>query len=276
MINLGRINKLKINRFVEFGAYLDAGNDVEILLPQKYITEDMEKDSEVEVFVYNDSEDRLVAVTEMPKAMVGDFALLRVAQVNPTGAFMDWGLPKEILVPFREQKVRMQPGRWYIVYIYVDDNSQRIVASAKLDKFLDNTIPEYKPNDTVDVLITRRTELGYKVIINHLHWGMIYHNQIFQEINIGEHHTAHVKGIRRDGKIDLVLGDHTKNRAMNIGEKIVEFLQINNGSMTINDKTDPEIIRRTFSCSKKDFKKAVGMLLKKKEISIHEEKIILN
>ena len=276
MINLGKINKLKINRFVEFGAYLNAGTDVEILLPQKYITEDMEKDSEVDVFIYNDSEDRLVAVTENPKAMVGEFALLRVAQVNPTGAFMDWGLPKEILVPFREQKVRMQPGRWYIVYIYVDDNSQRIVASAKLDKFLDNTIPDYEPNQTVDILITKHTELGYKVIINNLHWGMIYHNQIFCELNIGEHHTAHIKGIRRDGKIDLVLGDRTKNRAMNIGDKILEFLEISNGTMNINDKTDSEIIKATFACSKKDFKKAVGMLLKKKIISFQDEKIVLN
>ena len=141
MVQIGKINTLKVNRFVDFGAFLEAGDGIEILLPKRYLTEGVKEGDEIDVFVYNDSEDRLVAVTDRPKAMVGEFALLRVSQVNATGAFLDWGLPKELLVPFREQKVRMEQGRYYVVYIYLDDNTKRIVASAKLDKFVDNTIP---------------------------------------------------------------------------------------------------------------------------------------
>ena len=275
MVQIGKINTLKVNRFVDFGAFLEAGDGIEILLPKRYLTEGVKEGDEIDVFVYNDSEDRLVAVTDRPKAMVGEFALLRVSQVNATGAFLDWGLPKELLVPFREQKVRMEQGRYYVVYIYLDDNTKRIVASAKLDKFVDNTIPHYRTDELVDVLIAKRTDLGYRVIINNLHWGMIYHNEVFAEINIGEHHQARVKTIRRDGKIDLLLGTKAKSRTADLAERLVEHMRANGGSMHITDASTPEEIRAYFKCSKRDFKQAIGHLFKKNRIDIQPDAITL-
>lgn len=275
MIEIGKINKLKIIKFLDFGAYLDAGNEVEILLPKRYVTEEMKEGDEVEVFIYTDSEDRLVAVTDRPYAMVNDFALLRVAQVNRMGAFLEWGLPKDLLVPFREQKVTMEAGRSYLVYIFVDDNSKRIVASAKIDKFLDNTLPKYKVGDKVDVIIAKETELGYKVIIDSLFSGLIYRNQTFTHVNIGEHHKGQISNIRRDGKIDVILGEGCKERIPSLSDKLVNFMQENNNEMSFTDKSDPEEIKAVFECSKKDFKKAIGHLFKEKIIEILPEKIIL-
>lgn len=275
MIEIGKINKLPIAKFVDFGAYLDAGNDVEILMPRRYVTEDMKEGDVVDVFIYTDSEDRLVATTENPKAMVGDFAFLRVVAVNSVGAFMDWGLLKDILVPFREQKVRMEKDRYYVVYIYLDDNTKRVVASAKLDKFLDNRDPAYQPEDEVEILIVKKTDLGYKVIIDNLFSGMIYHNEIFGDINIGERHKAFIKNVRPDGKIDVTLGNKAKERCADVSDDIISFLKDNNGEMRYNDKSSPEDIKEIFHCSKKDFKKAIGGLLKNKKISLVENGVKL-
>lgn len=263
MLEIGKLNTLKINRFTDFGAYLDAGNGVEILLPKRYLTSEMHAGDELEVFVFNDSEDRLVAVTDRPKAMVGEFAFLQVKQVNEIGAFMDWGLPKDLLVPFREQGVRMQPKRWYIVYIYLDDNSKRIAASAKLDKFLGNKLTHYKAGDVVDIIVAKRTELGYKCIIDGVEWGLLFHNELFTELNIGEHHTARIKAVRPSGKIDLVYGGKNRDRASDVADHIMGMLRANRGRIPFCDKSTPEEIQATFSCSKKDFKKALGMLYKR-------------
>ncbi|MDD2960937.1 MAG: S1-like domain-containing RNA-binding protein [Muribaculaceae bacterium] len=275
MVEIGKYNKLPILKFVDFGAYLDAGNGIEILLPLRYVDDNMSIGDEVDVFIYNDSEDRLVAVTDTPIGVVGEFAFLKVSQVNSIGAFLDWGLPKDLLVPFREQKVRMEKGRYYLVYIYLDDNTKRIVASAKLDKFLDNTIAKYEIGETVDIIINKRTDLGYKVIINNLHWGMIYHNEIFTDINIGEHHTAHVKSVRDDGKIDLVLGAKCKERTNSLSDSLLEYMCERDNFMPFNDSSSPEDIRNTFNCSKKDFKKAIGHLLKKDKIAITDNGTII-
>lgn len=275
MVEIGKFNELSIVKFVDFGAYLDGGNGVEILLPQKYVTSDMKVGDEIKVFIYNDSEDRLVAVTEEPKAIVGDFAFLQVSEVNQVGAFLEWGLPKDLLVPFREQKVRMEKGRYYIVYVYVDDNSKRIVASAKLDKFLDNTLPQYKDGDMVNILVTKKTDLGYKVIVDNLFWGMIYHNEIFSPVNIGEHHQGHVKNIRSDGKIDILLGSKNKERVSDLTQILTSYMKEHDDCMPFNDASSPDDIKEIFHCSKKDFKKAIGQLLKKGEIEIHESGISL-
>ena len=259
-IELGKINTLVVKRYVDFGLYLSAqDDDIEVLMPRRYTSRDMRVGDLVDVFVYNDSEDRMVATTEKPYAKVGEFALLRVNSVSGVGAFLDWGLMKDLLVPFREQKMRMIKGRSYSVYVYVDDASDRIVASAKIDKFLDNKIPSFKPYEEVDILVVQRTDLGYKVIVNNLFSGMIYHNQIFQEINIGDKMKAHIKALRPDGKIDVIIGSSEKNRVHELADSILSFMSRNHGEMRITDASSPDEIKAIFQCSKKDFKKALGV-----------------
>lgn len=268
MLQIGKINELEITHRVDFGLYLDGGEEGEILLPLRYATRDMRPGDKISVFIYRDSEDRLIATTEKPYAQVGEFAFLRVKATNNVGAFLDWGLPKDLLVPFREQKVRMTPGRSYTVYVYLDDETQRIVASAKLQKFLDNKIPDVKPGDEVKARIYQRTELGYKVIVNDLFSGLIYHNEIFSEVNIGELHYATVRTVRSDGKLDLVLGKSTHNRVNDLADDILDYLEECGGKMNLSDSSSPEEIRETFQCSKKDFKKALGALFKARQIVI--------
>ena len=268
-MKIGQYNKLMINRFVDFGAYLIDDEDNEVLLPKRYLTGDEELDDWIEVFVYNDSENRPVATTEHPRATVGEFCLMRVKSVNAIGAFLEWGLvAKDLLVPFREQRVRMQAGRSYIVYVYLDENSGRIVASAKLDKFLGDSLPDYYHRQKVDALIVQQQEIGYRVIIDGKHWGMIYNNEIYNPVNIGEHHMAFVKQVRDDGKIDVTLAKIEKMRVDDVASEILKYLKHNGGSMTLNDKSAPDDIMRTFNCSKKDFKKALGQLYKQHRITL--------
>ncbi len=276
MLQIGKFNELEITHRVDFGLYLDGGEEGEILLPLRYATQDMKPGDKINAFIYRDSEDRLIATTEKPYAHVGDFAFLRVNATNNVGAFLDWGLPKDLLVPFREQKVRMVPGRSYTVYVYLDDETQRIVASAKLQKFLDNKIPDIKAGDEVKARIYQRTELGYKVIVNDLFSGLIYHNEIFSEVNIGELHHATVKTVRADGKIDLVLGKSTRNRVNDLADDILDYIEECGGRISLNDSSSPEEIRETFQCSKKDFKKAIGALFKAKQIVIENDGISLS
>ncbi len=276
MLQIGKFNELEITHRVDFGLYLDGGEEGEILLPLRYATQDMKPGDKINTFIYRDSEDRLIATTEKPYAQVGDFAFLRVNATNNVGAFLDWGLPKDLLVPFREQKVRMVPGRSYTVYVYLDDETQRIVASAKLQKFLDNKIPDIKAGDEVKARIYQRTELGYKVIVNDLFSGLIYHNEIFSEVNIGELHHATVKTVRADGKIDLVLGKSTRNRVNDLADDILDYIEECGGRISLNDSSSPEEIRETFQCSKKDFKKAIGALFKAKQIVIENDGIRLS
>lgn len=275
MAEIGKNNLLTVARREEYGLYLKDENGNEILLPNRYVTDDMAIGDEIEVFVYTDSEDRPVATTERPFAQVGDFALLRVKSVNSVGAFLDWGLMKDLLVPFREQKVRMAAGRSYIVYVYLDDESQRVVASAKLDKFLDNKIPQYKFRQKVDILVVQRTDLGYKVIVDNLFWGMIYHNEIYQDVNIGDRYVAFIKNVRSDGKIDIKLGDREVKRVKSLADTIIEYIAENGGSISITDKSSPDLIREVFSCSKKDYKKTLGFLYKAKKILIAPDAIKL-
>lgn len=271
MIEIGKYNDLRVNRFVDFGLYLIDDEANEVLLPKRYLTGEEQIDDMLHVFVYNDSENRPVATTETPYAVVGDFALMRVNQVNQVGAFLDWGLVnKELLVPFREQRVRMQAGRSYIVYVYIDDATKRIVASAKLNKFLDNKMPRFYHHQKVDVLVVQRTELGYKVIVDNLFWGLLYSNEIYGDINIGDRRTGFIKQVRDDGKIDVTLEKIEKVRVDDLGEVIENYLKKHGGEMTLNDKSDPKDIMDTFNCSKKDFKKALGLLYKQKKVTLGE------
>ncbi len=275
MAQLGKVNTLKIARKTDFGLYLEDNDGNEILLPKRYVTNDMQIGDDIEAFIYKDSEDRIVATTETPKAQVGEFALLKVVATNKMGAFLDWGLQKDILVPFREQKMRMEIGRSYVVYVYVDYNSDRIVASAKLDKFLDNRPAEYNQGDAVNIIVVQQTDLGYKVIIDNLHSGMIYHNEIFKDVKIGDRLDAFIKNVREDGKIDVTLADRADRRTLELADKVLMYLMKNNRRMPITDKSSPEAIKAIFECSKKDFKKAIGHLYKKKLIMLLDTETVM-
>ena len=268
-MKIGEYNNLRINRMVDFGAYLIDEDTHEVLLPKRYLTPEMKVGDNIKVFVYNDSENRPVATTETPHAVVGDFALMRVKAVNKVGAFLDWGLAaKDLLVPFSEQRVDMQAGRSYIVRVYLDPASQRIVASAKIAKFLNQSEPEYYHREKVDVLVVQRSDLGYRVIINNAHWGQIYQNETYQDVNIGDRFTAFVKQVRPDGKIDVTLAKIEKMRVDDLADRILDYLSAHNGEMALTDKSDPEEINKTFNCSKKDFKKALGLLYKQQKVTL--------
>lgn len=271
MIEIGKYQELEIRRFVEFGAYLGVpGEREEVLIPARYLTEDDGPGERIKVFVYKDSEDRPVATREKPFATVGQFAYLEVKAVNDTGAFLDWGLQKDLLVPYSEQKVRMRRGGIYLVYVYLDQASGRVVASAKIDKFLGNAYPDYKPGQAVDALVIEHTEIGYKVIVDNKHRGMIYANEIFHPIELEENICAYVKHVREDGKIDLTLNDKAEKRTAALADRILAYLGSEN-AMPLSDKMPPEHIEMLFGTSKKDFKKAVGHLYKNRKIAMAED-----
>lgn len=267
---------LKVNRFVDFGCYLGDEDGREVLLPKRYLTGNEQEGDEMEVFVYNDSENRPVATTEKPLAVVGDFALMRVKAVNSVGAFLEWGLSaKDLLVPFREQRVDMKAGRSYIVYVYLDNATNRIVASAKLDKFLDNRMPHYYHRQKVDLLVVQRTELGYKVIVNDLHWGMIYKSETYKDVNVGERCVGYIKQVRPDGKIDVTLEKIERMRVDDLSTAVLDYIKAHGGTIAITDKSTPEEIRNAFQCSKKDYKKALGQLYRERKVLLSPEKVTL-
>lgn len=275
MIKLGHNNKLRVGRFVDFGAYLTDDEGAEILLPARYVSDDLAVGDEIDVFVYKDSEDRPVATTDVPYVEVGQFAFLQVVAVNKVGAFLDWGLPKDLLVPFSEQKARMQQGGIYLVYVYLDNESGRIVASAKVEKYLGNLIPDYKPGQRVEALVWEHTPIGYKVIVENLFQGMLYQNELYRPVEIEETVDAYVKMVRPDGKIDLTLGDKAVNRVRELSDEIMERLKNSGGSLPYGDKSSPDDIKAEFKCSKRDFKQAIGRLYKEHRIVIEDDNIAL-
>jgi uncharacterized protein len=270
MAVIGKKNNLKIVKELSFGMYLDGGEHGEILIPTRYIPKNCKVDDWIDVFLYLDSDDRLIATTETPYAMVDDFALLKVVSVNAVGAFLDWGLSKDLLVPFREQKQTMREGQWCMVKVYFDKNSKRIVASAKLDTFLDNLPPDYTEGQEVDLIICNQTDLGYKAIINNLHWGMLYKNEVFQPLERGQRIKGFIKRIREDEKIDLSMEKPGYGKVDDITEKILGYLRANNGFMPVTDKSSPEVIYQLLGISKKAYKMTVGNLYKKGYISLED------
>lgn len=275
MLQIGNYNTLRIIKLVSFGVYLDGGDGKEILLPTRYVPKGAKVDDGVQVFIYHDNEGRLIATTLHPKAVVGEFAFMRVKSVNSTGAFLDWGLMKDLLVPFKEQKMAMREGKWYLVYVHLDHLTGRIVASARVEKFLGNVPPEYESNQEVDLLVADDTEIGYKVIVNDLHWGMIYHNQVFQRLEKGERLKGYVKGVREDDKLDISLQPLGYQKVDGISQRILEALQMKDGYLPVHDKSDPEEIYSLFRCSKKAFKQAIGSLYKQHRIRIEADGIRL-
>jgi predicted RNA-binding protein (virulence factor B family) len=275
MIKIGKYNNLKIVKKVDFGYYLDGENFGEILLPQKYALENIEIDNFIDVFIYSDSDDRLIATTETPLAQVDDIALLKVVSVNQVGAFLNWGLIKDLLVPFSEQKQKMEEGRQYIVKVYLDEKTNRIVATAKIDRFLDLTEPDVYEGEQVEIMVYSQTDLGYKVIINNAFWGVLYENEIFRNISRGEKHIAFIKKIREDKKIDVTLDKPGFEKIDTLTETILLKLNDNNGFLSVTDKSSSEKISEIFGVSKKTYKKAIGALYKKRLIELTENGIRL-
>jgi predicted RNA-binding protein (virulence factor B family) len=273
MVETGKLNKLKVIKKLDFGVYLQGDDLNEILLPRRYVPENCDYDDEIEVFIYLDSEDRIIATTEKPYAMVGDFAALRVVAAGSVGAFVDWGLQKDLLIPFREQKQKMIEGETYVVYVYVDDKTNRIVGSSKLDRFLNTSTGVYQEGQPVDLLICQRTDMGYKAIINNAHLGMLYKGEVFQAFEVGDKTRGFIAKVREDGKIDLILHKPGYEKIDDISKLILDKLKNSGGYIEVTDKSPSEMIYEMFGISKKTFKKAIGALYKERQIKIEEKGI---
>lgn len=274
MIKVGTYNELKIVKEVDFGLYLDAGHELgEVLLPKRYVTESMQIGQIISVFLYFDSEDRLIATTQHVKAKAGEFASLKVVDTNRAGAFLDWGLPKDLLVPFNQQKVAMKKGLGYIVYVYQDEISERLLASSKLDRFLDKVPASYKVGEKVDLLIADRTDIGFKAIINNLHWGVIFESDVFGDLGIGKKCKGYIRRIREDGKIDLSLTQTGYAKMDGLSDRILLTMRQHDGFLPLSDKSTPEQIAKILKMSKGNFKKAIGQLYKNGDIVIADNGI---
>ena len=274
MVSIGQIVELEVVKAVEFGFYLDAKDLGEVLLPLKYAPSDLVEGDTIEVFLYLDSAGRPVATNQEPKAVVGEFAYLKVVDTSAVGAFLDWGLDKDVLVPFAEQHKPMEPGHSYLVYIYIGIDG-RIIASSKIDKFLDDEKPHnFKPQQAVNLIIANSTELGYKAIINHSHWGVLYKNEVHQRLSFGQSVKGFIKRVRPDGRIDLSLqgGQETRDKYDKI---ILNYLRKQNGFAPVHDKSDPQLISDLFGMSKGAFKRAIGGLYRQRIISIDKDGIRL-
>jgi len=275
MTEIGKINHLYVVKEVDFGIYLDGGDLGEILMPKRYVPEGTQPEDTIEAFIYLDSEDRLVATTEKPLAMVDEFALLEVVSVTQVGAFLNWGLPKDLFVPFREQRQPMEEGKKYLVFVYLDTNTKRIAASSKIEQYLDNIPVDYDNDEEVDLIIVNETDLGYNAIIDNSHFGILYKNEVFQPLNPGDRVQGYIKKIRTDGKIDLRLEKIGYEKITTFVDRIIGELQKNNGFLPLTDKSSPEEIYKTFKISKKNFKVAIGALYKKRFIALEENGIKL-
>ena len=269
MIEIGQYNELKILRKTSIGLFLGDGNDNEVLLPNKYCPEKFNIDDDISVFVYLDNEGRKIATNLTPKILLHEFALLKVTAVTDVGTFVDWGMEKELMVPFREQRQKMEEGRWYIVFLDIDRKTNRLIASNKIEKFLNNENLDFQNGDEVDILIWKKTDMGFSVIVNYAHAGLIFENEIFQELNIGDKLKGFVKKMRDDNKIDISLQQigYTKFNDTN-SAAIYGALMKNKGFLPITDKSSPDEIYSQFKMSKKAFKKALGALYKERRIEI--------
>ncbi len=272
---IGKYNTLNIVAITDNGVYLNGGELGEILLPNRFVPDDSQVGNSIEVFLFNDSADRLVATTEKALGQVGEFVSLKVVQINKMGAFLDWGLPKDLLVPYNQQHTAMEEGKYYLVRIYLDQHTDRIAASSKLDKFIDIWPAEYQQGDKVKLIIGGKTDLGFKAIINDLHWGLLYDNEIFQPLRIGKKIDGYIKQVREDGRLDLLLTRGSKNKVNSFADKLLAHLEKNNGFSPLHDKSTPELIQRTLGVSKKTFKATVGNLMKNGKLTIEKDGIRL-
>jgi predicted RNA-binding protein (virulence factor B family) len=275
MIKPGLHHTLKVVRDSEQGYYLTKDEEEAVLLLNKYIPENTQIGDELEVFVYTDSEGRPIATTLRPQITLHEFGYLKVTSVTKFGAFVDWGIAKELLVPYKEQEKKLKEGQYAIVYLYYDDTSKRLAGSSKIRKYFDKEQINLKPGEETEGLVYDENEPGYKIIVNNLYDGIIYKNEVFQPIHIGDKLTAYVKKIREDGKIDLQLQPPGYKKVAPNTEIIIQLLKDNNGWLPLNDKSSPEEIKEKLSMSKKTFKKVIGDLYKNRLIEIKKDGISL-
>jgi len=277
MALVGRYNSLQVVKHTNFGLYLDGAQDGEILLPNRYVPKDIPSEDEdwLNVFIYLDSDDKLIATTEKPKVQVGEFASLKVVEVNSIGIFLDWGLPKDLLLPYSEEKRPLKAGDYCVVHVYLDKHTRRITATSRLDRYLDKAPANYTVGQEVDLLVAEETAMGFKAIINNKHWGLIHKNEVFKFLRSGKQEKGFIKELRSDGNISLSLQPVGEQLATGLNAKILEKLRDNNGVLPVSDKSDPQVISNLFGVSKGNFKKAIGALYKQGEIVIHADRIEL-
>ena len=277
MLKLGQYNTLTVTKEVDFGLYLDGGNEGDILLPKKYVPAGTKVGDQLRVFIYLDQEERTIATTEEPFAQVGEFAYLECTWVNQYGAFLNWGLTKDLFCPFREQKKRMEIGKKYIVYIHVDKQTYRIVASAKVEHFLQTITPivPIAPIAPINLLVWQKTDLGFKVIVDNQYAGLIYENEIFQPIHTGDRLNGYIKTIRPDGKLDITLQPTGRKQTKDFAQTLLEWLQQHDGHCPLGDKSDADDIKELFHVSKKTFKRAVGNLYKRQLVIPDDDSLTL-
>ncbi|MGF1560414.1 MAG: S1 RNA-binding domain-containing protein [Flavobacteriaceae bacterium] len=275
MIALGQFNKLEILRHTSVGLFLGDDTHSGILLPNKYVPENYIIGEEITVFCYLDHDERPVATTLEPHIIVGEFQLLKVVEVNEFGAFLDWGLEKHLLVPFSEQRNKMQEGQWYVVHCYLDERSNRLVASNKIDKFLSNDELTVRVRENVELVVTRQTDLGWEVIVNNRHKGLVYFNEVFKKLAVGDVVAGCIKAIRRDNKIDVSLQPLGLKILEPAANKIYDTLLAHKGFLALNDRSDPETIKKELQMSKKTFKKGIGTLYKERKIEIKDDGIYI-
>lgn len=275
MAQLGKSQVLPVIKVTDFGPFVDAGELGEVLIPRVFLEKPLSEGDEIDVFIYLDPLERLVATPHMPKGQVGEFACLQCKAATEIGAFLDWGLPQDLFVPFKEQKEKMQVGKYYVVFIYHDEVSDRLAASSKIDFELEKTGGDYEVGQEVDLMIAYATDLGYKAIINNTHSGVIFYNDIFKKVQVGDRLTGYIKNIREDGKIDLALQKQGFGQVKDLSQVILERLRERGGTLPLSDKSDPDDISRAFGVSKKAFKKAIGVLYKQRLIVIEEDHISL-
>ncbi|TDV70257.1 S1 RNA-binding domain-containing protein [Pseudomonas sp. LP_7_YM] len=277
MALVGRYNSLQVVKHTNFGLYLDGAQDGEILLPNRYIPKDIPSEDEdwLNVFIYLDSDDKLIATTEKPKVQVGEFASLKVAEVNSIGIFLDWGLPKDLLLPYSEEKHPLKAGDYCVVHVYLDKHTRRITATTRLDRYLDKVPASYTVGQEVDLLVAEETAMGFKAIINNKHWGLIHKNEVFKFLRSGKQEKGFIKEVRSDGNISLSLQPVGEQLASSLNAKILDRLRQNNGVLPVSDKSDPSVISNLFGVSKGNFKKAIGAMYKQGQIVIHADRIEL-
>ncbi len=276
MAQIGKRNLLTVVRSATPGLYLDGGRHGEILLPGRYIPTGATVGGKVEVFVYRDSEDRLVATTQQPVAVVGEMAFLRVAAINPrVGVFLEWGLEKDLLLPMREMDGPLNPGDKVVVMVVLDDRTDRLIASARFNRRLDLRPPHYHEGESVQLMVASKSPLGFNLVVNNAHRGLIYHTEVHGPLKVGDKVSGYVRAIRPDGKLDIALGQAGHRRIGPMSERILEVLAARGGRLPYHDNSLPEEIRDVFGMSKKAFKQAIGALFKERRIVIDPDGISL-
>lgn len=266
MLTVGKYHTLEVVKHVDFGIYLDWDGE-EILMPKRFVPEGISDGDSIEVFVYHDNEGRLIATTQKPYGIVGDIVALRAKDKTKHGAYLDWGLMKDIFLPLSQQTTPIRIGGKYMVYIYLDEMTGRVACTQNIARYIDNEVLTVEENDEVSVQVWRETEIGYAVIINSKHEGLVHYNEVFKDLNIGDKETGYIKSIQEDNKINVSIGQRGYQRIEGETKKVLELLEENNGYLPYNDKSAPEDIYEFFGMSKKAFKMAIGALYKQKLIT---------